>query len=199
MEADLHGEMATALTHANRLGKDREVIGALEAMQNIEQNRWRETLGKYDIELLQNQRGQLRNLFDTLRRGLIDQLGDQVAAILGGSADAAPTLRKDLLLKPKTQWVGKQVYDAVIAGVEKTVQAADQAGRIDTARGLWQIVADACDPWKAQESGKQKRKGIIDQLKPSSEGRQDAGQPVQAKPKTEATQPASSVRKPPNR
>lgn len=200
MEADLHGEMATALTYANRLGKDREVIGALEAIeQNIEKNDWRETLGKYDLWLLQDQRGQLRDLFDTLRKRLIGQLGDQVAAILGGSADAAQSLRTDLLLKPKTRWVGQQVYDAVIDGVDKTAQSADQAGRIDTARGLWQIVTDACDPWKAEESGKQKRKGIIGRPKPSSVGRHDAGLPVQVEPKTEATQPASSARKPTKR
>ena len=198
MEAELHGDFATALTHASRLGKDRKAIGALEAMQqNIEQNRWRETLGEYSLWILQNQRGQLRDHFDSLRKRLIGQLGDQVAAILGGSADAAQSLRTDLLLKPKTQWVGQQVYDAVIAGVDKTAQSADQAGRIDTARGLWQIVADACDLWKAEESGKKKRRGITGRAE--SEGLRDAGLSVQVEPKTETTQPASSVRKPPKR
>ncbi len=197
MEAKLHGDIAAALTHASRLGKDREVIGALEAMQkDIEQNSWRETLGKYNLWLLQNQREQLRKLFDVLRKRLIGQLGDQVAAILGGSADAAQSLRTDLLLKPKTQWVGQQVYDAVIVGVDKTAQTAGQAGRIDTARGLWQIIADACDPWKAKESGQQKRKGMVGRAKPSGEGPHDAGLPVQVEPKIEATQPASSVPKP---
>lgn len=197
MEANLHGKMAAALTHASRLGKDREVIGALEAMQkDIEQNRWRETLGEYSLWILQDQRGQLRNLFDTLRKRLIGQLGDQVADILGGSADAALTLRTDLLLKPKTQWVGQQVYDAVIVGVDKTAQSADQAGRIDTVRGLWQIVVDACDPWKAEESGKQKRKGLIGEAKASNDSPPDAGLAMEVEPKAEATQATSPVPKP---
>jgi hypothetical protein len=159
MEADLHGKMATALTHASRLGKDREVIGALEAMQkDIEQNRWRETLGEYSLWILQNQRGQLRNLFDTLRKRLIGQLGDQVAAILGGSADAAQSLRTDLLLKPKTRWVGQQVYDAVIDGVDKRSQNEAGVGRRDSAIDLWQKVIDATQPWQADEIGQPKRK-----------------------------------------
>lgn len=159
MEADLHGMMAAALTDASRLGKDGKVIGALEAMQeNIEQKSLRETLGKYDLWILQDRRGQLRNLFDILRKRLIGQLGDQVADILGGSADAAQSLRTDLLLTSKTRWVGQQVYDAVIDGVDKRSQKEAEAGRRDSAIDLWQKVIDATQPWKAGEISQPKRK-----------------------------------------
>lgn len=155
MEADLHVRITAPLAEANRQGHDRQAIAGLETMQQIEKQSWLALLDGYKLWVLQNQRAELRRLFDELRRHLIGQLSEEVERILDSPGSAVERLQRDLLTRPRTRWVAQQVYDAIVKGVNQRSQREVEAGRRDNAIDLWQKVIDATEPWKAGETASQ--------------------------------------------